>query len=259
MIFHHTAAALAAGAILFASGTAGAESFRTSYNARLTGLPVGTMAIDLTVDEKTYRIKGTTRVRGIIRIITDGKGKAEAAGRRSSDAIVPGSFSYRYAEKDDVDTMSIGFDGGRVSGVDPEPKPGGKKRIPLADADLKGAIDPLSAVLVPYDPGDAGSVCARRLPIFDGKTRYDLVLGFARTEDVRDVQGYSGPASVCSVRFVPISGHRRDGKDVKAWEKASAELWMAPLGETGTMFPLRIRVGTSWGPLVIDAERFEAI
>lgn len=245
-------------AALFAPGGADAATFRTEYNATLIGLPVGTMKINLDVEESSYAIRGSTRVRGVVRLFSDGEGNARAEGGRPGGGIAPAAFSYRYEEKDDVDTLDMGFSGGRVTAIAPKPKPPGKKRVPLADEDLVGALDPLSALLVPVEASAPEAACDRSLPIFDGKTRYDLVLSYARREAVADVKGYAGAATVCSVRFVPVSGHRRDGDDIVEWQNASPELWLAPLGETGTMFPVRLRASTSWGPLVIRASRFEA-
>lgn len=253
-------AALAAAAFLpgawgVAAQAAQAETFRTKYAASLTGLPVGELVVDLDLADGAYAIDGKVKVRGFARIFSDGKGEASAAGRLDEGAVAPSEFHYRYREKDDDDRVTLRFDGSRIAAIEPEPKKRGKKRIPVTEAHLSDVLDPLSAALIPAAADE--SACDRTLPIFDGEKRYDLAMSFRGTETISGGKGaYSGPAVVCSVRYEPVAGHRADHKDVRSMEKASIEVWLAPLGDAGAMFPVRLKIGTGYGPLVIEAQRF---
>ncbi len=71
----------------------------------------------------------------------------------------------------------------RAAEVEPAPTPR-PDRVPVAPQDRVGVLDPLTMLMVPLPPGDlAGALdpalCDRRIPVFDGATRADLVLSRA--------------------------------------------------------------------------------
>ena len=77
----------------------------------------------------------------------------------------------------------------------------------------------------PMDPAN----CNRTLPIFDGATRFDVVLSYGETRSVAK-PGYSGPVLVCNARYTPIAGHRPDRPGVKFMEdNREMSVWLAPV------------------------------
>ena len=71
--------------------------------------------------------------------------------------------------------------------------------------------------------------CNRKIPIFDGYTRFDIDLTYVGERNVK-AKGYDGPVVVCAVRYVPISGHRRDRPATKFMaENKDLEVWLAPI------------------------------
>ena len=65
----------------------------------------------------------------------------------------------------------------------------------------------------------------------------------------RRTDGYSGPAAVCGVKFVPISGFRPGdrGIDFMSSHADQIEVWMVPLPGTALYLPYRISVPTAFG------------
>lgn len=56
----------------------------------------------------------------------------------------------------------------------PMPKP---DRVPVTAADTRGVTDPIGMLAVPVGSGPVmPSLCERRIPVFDGAVRADLVL-----------------------------------------------------------------------------------
>ena len=91
--------------------------------------------------------------------------------------------------------------------------PGGRN-VPITAAHLQNVVDPLSAiVLLSQARLNRGEACNKRLPIFDGKIRYDLVLSPKGTRNVGSAGNLRGTAYVCSVRFVPIAGHKMGNRE----------------------------------------------
>ncbi len=76
--------------------------------------------------------------------------------------------------------------------------------IPLTPQDLKGVLDPLTAILDAEPHVDAPTPCGRGVPIFDGKQRFDIDLKFTREEPVAGTAGRDGD---CLPR--EIHSHRR--------------------------------------------------
>jgi hypothetical protein len=148
-------------------------------------------------------------------------------------------------------TVRMGITDGKVAElqVDPpvEPKP---DRVPVKEADKKGIVDPMSALLMPAltaksltDPDN----CNRTIPVFDGASRMNVVLTYAETKKV-EVPGYSGPVLVCNARYVPISGHRSERPATKFMqENKDMSVWLAPVEGPRVLFPVRVAVRTMIG------------
>jgi hypothetical protein len=121
--------------------------------------------------------------------------------------------------------------------------------VPVTRAHLQNVVDPLSAVVLLATPRDKTTeVCNRRLPIFDGKQRYDLVLSYKRTKKVSTEEGYNGPAYVCKVKFLPIAGHKQGDPDNNyAARNDGMEVWMVPVSRTSLYVPYYIQIPTQAG------------
>ena len=69
---------------------------------------------------------------------------------------------------------------------------------------------------------------------------------------------YQGPVILCSVRYVPVSGHYKDSAITNYLAKSKRFLiWYAPLGESGHYIPYRILIGTSSGDLSMVLTRLD--
>jgi hypothetical protein len=137
-----------------------------------------------------------------------------------------------------------------------------EERVPVTDADRKGIVDPLTAMLIRMEgTGEvvAADACKRTLPIFDGRRRFDLALSFKRIEQVKGGKGYAGPAVVCAVAFRPIAGHRRDSALLDyLTDGREIELVLAPVAGTRFLAPFRLSIASMLGNLVIEATGFTA-
>ena len=92
--------------------------------------------------------------------------------------------------------------------INPPAYPGARS-VPITAAHLQNVVDPLSAIIL-LSQAHSGKedACNKRLPIFDGKIRYDLVLSSKRYEIDPGAGKLRGTAYVCGVRYVPVAGHK---------------------------------------------------
>jgi hypothetical protein len=135
----------------------------------------------------------------------------------------------------------------------PNKKQNPKRHVPVTEDQLQHVLDPLTAAFLSAHssvaPGDLGA-CDQTVPVFDGKQRYDIVLKPKRTDVVGNnaPAALAGPVAVCQVKYVPISGHKRDHPGVKfVSENEDIEAWLTPLPQTSLYIPYRVVMPTAWG------------
>jgi hypothetical protein len=190
-------------------------------------------------------------------MLTGGKGVATASGAIVGAQPQPAGFAVTSKSSKEQRTVRMGLSGGNVAAVEIEPPLDEKPdRVPVKEADKKGVIDPVSALLMPavasgnlIDPAN----CNRRLPVFDGAARFDVVLSYGETK-AADVPGYTGQVLVCNARYVPVSGHRSLRPSTKFMQdNRDMSVWLAPLEGQRVLVPVRIAVRTMVGMSVLEA------
>jgi len=152
----------------------------------------------------------------------------------------------------------MAFENGNATDIAASPPPPDDDRVALTDQHRNAVMDPLTALFIPAgNAGPTQAACARVLPIFDGRRRYDLKLGFKRIDQVKVEQGYSGPVVVCSLTLLPIAGHRKSSSLMTfLTEGREMEIAFAPLVGTRLLAPFRITVFHMFGNLVMQATGF---
>ena len=264
----HTASAAAAAACaaaLFAvdaSHSASAQiRFDAEYVATVAGIPIGhgNWVIEIAADQYSASATGSTA--GLLRVFASARGAGAARGSFSGDQAIPTSYTSTIDFDRKIDDVRIVLSGGNVKEFLAEPPliphP---ERIPVTDADRRGVVDPMSSTLnrVP-GTGDPVSpqACGRKVSVFDGRVRYDLTSAFKRMEMVKAQRGYQGPAVVCAVYFVPISGYIPSRPVIKYLvELRQAEVWFAPIAGTRVLVPFRFSLPTPIGMGVLQATQF---
>jgi hypothetical protein len=141
------------------------------------------------------------------------------------------------------------------------PPPDRDGRAGVAAAEVAGTVDLASAILALSLGVEAGRGCARLVPVFDGRRRYDLVVERIGFELVGRF-GQAGPdrrALKCRVSMVRRSGFKHDpdhGGDDGAGR--TALLWLARAGDGLPPVPVRIELETRWGLVIAHLIRVRA-
>lgn len=243
-----------------ASGAAAAQHFTATYGLSFLNLGVGKadLTADLAPDRYAIRLGGG--LSGLAGWFFQGAGSARSSGRLAPGGTVPGEFRIDSHYGTMPVRVRIAFDAGTVrrAVVEPEPVPK-PDRVPVTPADTTGVTDPIGMLAVPAGPGPLEpGLCDRRIPVFDGATRADIVL--SRGAVVQVASGpYRGPALDCRIRWVPVAGHRAKGSSVRRMaENDDMRVRLAPVPGGGLLLPLSIAVGTGWGTARIDATTWGA-
>jgi hypothetical protein len=244
------------------SHVAGAQGrLDAEYIATLAGIPIGrgNWVIEISEDKFTAAASGATI--GLLRFFSPGHGTGAVQGSVSAGQPLPTSYAATITNNQKVDDVRMAFAGGNVKDVtvDPPTDPN-PERIPVSEADRRNVLDPMTSTLdLVGGGGDPVSpqACGRKVPVFDGRMRYDLRSEFKRIEIVKADKGYHGPTVVCAVYFVPISGYLPDRYAIKYLAALrDAEVWLAPIFGTRVLVPFRFSLPTPIGTGVVQATQF---
>lgn len=227
---------------------------RTDYKVSLVGFPVASAKFVTQVDGSSYRITGDLRSSAFSDLFSKVRGNADVTGRVTGDKLEASKFLVAYTSDKKKHRTEIIFKNGDVHSTinEPEPKTRGSDWVPLLKGDLRKVLDPLSGLVFP-----AGSaVCPRSLPIFDGEARATLHLTPKSVRPFR-TKGFKGDAIVCSVRFEPNSGYRKNSSGIRYLrELKGAEVWFAKDDALGLYAPVYAKVPTKIGKVIVAATRF---
>ena len=252
-------------ALALALGVAGlaparATTFTADYGIYLAGLPIGEADVASTVEGERYKLELKAKLTGLVGLFVNGRGAATSTGTVSNGRVVPAAFAVTSRNSSESRTVRMGLSSGNVAAVEIVPPiEAHADRVPVADAHRRSVVDPVSALMMPMVAGEplSPAQCGRTIPVFDGASRFNVVLSFEATRSV-DKPGYKGDVLVCNARWVPISGHRPSRAAVKFMtENRNMSVWLAPIEGTRVLAPLRIAVETMVGMSVVEAQRWE--
>lgn len=185
-------------------------------------------------------------------------GRMKSEGVLDSAATKPADYLFAFRQeavlgKKKQRTLKMAFDKTGVKKIKfVPPDPPSIRAIPVTEEHLKGALDPLSGIMA-LSLGDLAKPCDQKLPIFDGKQRFDIVFKPAR----------SGPASdpgaqVCNVRLKPIAGHKK-GEGADSVITGEIEVLLAPVPKANIIVPKKVTVPTIIGAAELVSESIEII
>lgn len=180
--------------------------------------------------------------------------KSSGAVLRASLAQ-PLGYKFKYRQKalfgkKKIRSLSMAFEDGGVKGVTfVPPDPPSNKAIPVTKEQLQSALDPLSGVMA-LSLGDMDHPCDQRLPIFDGKQRFDLVFQPTGRKDG------PGGGQVCHVRLIPISGHK-PGEGAGSVITGKIEVVLRPVPKANILIPHRVTVPTIIGAAELMSEKVD--
>jgi hypothetical protein len=187
--------------------------------------------------------------------IFDYLGSMASSGFVHSSVAKPEDYRFHYRQKALLGkkkdrSLAIAFDGSGVKDVTfVPPDPPSRKVIPVTKEQLKRALDPLTGVMA-LSLGNIKRPCDQKLPIFDGKQRFDLIFNPTGRSDG------PGAGQVCRVRLIPISGHK-PGEGADSVISGNIEVVLRPVPKANILIPYRVTVPTIIGSAVLTSERVD--
>lgn len=227
------------------------------YKVRFNGFDVGTFEFNSTVQAQTYTLTGHAQLSALLGALT-WKGETRTAGTLAANAPRPAGYTFDFNGIGKTGSIRMNFAGDHVASVSHAPPlPPQTDTVPVRDAHLKGVLDPLSAVMALARTATSGSdPCQRKLSIFDGRQRFDLVLTFLREERIVEARPSGQPdmALVCRVQYVPLAGHKLNEETQHMATTSGIEIALRPVPSANLFVPHQITVPTIAGSATLTSQ-----
>lgn len=256
------AAVFAAAASLVGS-PASAETWATKVNAvykvSLGGFELGSFRFQSSMSGQNYTLTGVGDLSAAFGA-WKWHGQLRSSGTVVGEQPKPAGYLYDWRSSKSG-WVKIAFDETGVSNVAMQPSSSpSPETIPLREHHLKNVLDPMTAVMA-LSRAMGGNPCGRRISIFDGKQRFDLVLSFRRQQRVVEAQPSGQPsiAYVCRVQYIPVAGHKNNAETRHMASTSAIEVALRPIPSLKLLVPYQITIPTIVGSAVMKSERVEII
>jgi uncharacterized protein DUF3108 len=225
------------------------------YRVDLGNFNLGQYKLTTTFRGDEYQMRGEGRFTILQGLIYEWRGVSASTGRVTSEGPTPAMYALNYSNGGNkTGQLRMTFDDQGVTGVSMSPgKQVNPRTIPVTQDQLEGVLDPMSGAFLSAhseNPNGDLNVCNQTLPVFDGLQRFDLVITPKRAVNVQRATpgGYQGPAVICAVKFIPISGYQPDNPGIKLMSQSNEiEVWLIPVRNTKMYVPYRIVLPTPVG------------
>lgn len=230
--------------------------YRLLYN----GIGVGHLHINSSAAGGAYAVSGSGKVSALFGAVS-WSGSSSVTGVLLGGEPVPSAYAFDWRHNKKGGAIKLGFKDRTATDVSVTPPPGPHPDlVPLAEAHKAGVVDPVSAILALTKP-DKRPPCDRRVGIFDGKQRYDIVLSPKRTTQLPSSSpgGHPETAHVCRAMYVPVAGHR-DNEATKTYAaNRDVEVVMRRVPGSVMHIPYSVTVPTSWGTGSMVTDRIDIV
>lgn len=214
-----------------------------------------------TVIEETpasYVIQGDFSTAGLGAVFVNVANRSVTQGREAGDTPRPLSFDSHTDRNGTTQHLRVDFRGEGAPSGRAEPPPQ-EPVTPIDSRQLPGTVDNLTAYLLLERQLARGGGCVLKVPVFDGRHRYDLRFSDAgrATLSPADGQNFSGPAQACRMVRDEIGGFYVDKRHEEGAQAGT--IWYAPQLLPGELaVPVRMRMDTEIGDVALYLSRLRA-
>lgn len=232
-----------------------ATDVSAKYKLSFNGFEVGSYYFKSKFDARSYSANSQADVSALFGAFK-WRGSIETSGAMQAQKPRPAGYVMKFKTKSKNGSVTLDFNAAGVKAVTLVPsKPANPDAVPLNADHYKNVFDPLSAILAMTNkPG--GKPCDQRVPIFDGKARFDLALSYKGAEKITDKKPSGQPSEllVCRVKYLPIAGHKPKDFDNPWVDYNNIEIAFRPIPTAGVYVPYRIAIPTTLGTAMMQAE-----
>lgn len=245
-----------------APGFAAEEAARFTYVGYLGGVKVGLAKADIALSADKYAAKLNMQAGGMVSWFLEWRHGSVAHGAASGGAPLE-AVAYRndsyWKGKDRFIELAYPGQTAKVTAAVPDPvKDEGRPAV--APTLLKGALDPLSAIIAIGRVIDASGKCDADLGVFDGRRLYRLKVADKGAADLNRSRyaPYAGASRRCQFEFERIAGFK-DEKKEKAREPLTGLAYFRRPAAGAPMMPVRVSADSQYGAAVLHLRKVELL
>ena len=238
-------------ALILLALPASAETIGARYDIYTGGFKALSIQARAAVRDADYDVAADLATTGVIDWILRFSQKIESRGRIGSaplpvSCVSDGTF---FGSR-----RSIRLDyreGGRIDAL-LEPPNDTDDRTPVPEAMKLDTFDPMSVfVALNQMAGAGGSPCNGKVPVFDGRRRFNLVFedDCPSVVESSHYTVFSGPAVRCKVQMERLAGFQQNPR-FNAQTPRISILYVARFGESGMWLPVRLESDSSFGLVI---------
>ena len=233
-----------------------------NFEVTLAGFGIAKVSLYLSLQNDQYLVDSFAEPAFMGKLFSDQKSTFNAIGNVNGQAVLPKKFNVLYSEDDEQYQIELKVGNGKVTSIDADPEiPVFDDQVPITSEHHINILDPASSIMVPLIQSESGidpKTCDYRAQIFDGWTRFDLQLSYKEHRRVYGLPGYRGDSIICSMRWIPVAGHRPHKKNVQYMaQNDKIEVGFIPLYGTDFVVPYHLKVRTKVGNLKIKARKLD--
>ncbi|WP_421790576.1 DUF3108 domain-containing protein [Hyphobacterium sp.] len=231
---------------------AAAYSMNVTYSGSVLIFRVANVQVSGRIGDGSYGANARFTTAGLAALFSDADIEASISGY-ADDQLQPWRYEHFNHSSGSGRVVGIDFPDG-VATADVNPPFGSMGEPPASEEQRVGAVDPISALLRLglRQSSDPGELCSGRIPVFDGKARYDLRLNVVGSNTIR-TGAYRGEAVRCHAFYEPIAGYDPEDQPSESDIAEPVVLWLAPFAEGDIHLPVRIRTNSGFGAITVEA------
>lgn len=233
------------------------NGFEGHYSLRFNGIEVGSLKAKANTTKKSYSFFASADASALFGVFKwSGSSSVYGIIKQGIPTPVAYRLNWRINEKPPR-IANVTFRGLVAKEITITPQPSAKPdTVPLKPAHIVGVLDPLSAILM-LTKANSRPPCDRRVSIFDGMQRFDIVLTPKYITHLppssagqRSETGY-----VCRIMYKPVAGHQ-DNNDTKEYaSKLNMEVVLRRIPGSKMLILHAIRIPTLLGIASMVTER----
>jgi hypothetical protein len=229
------------------SAVATPNRVQLDYVVYFGGFRVVQLAIDLGMGSAAYDVTARATTVGMADWLARWTSVSRTEGAVAGLRLVPEQHRVQGELRGKHRSVSMMFTNGNVTAIDVMPAARddyGRDEVPPEKR--VGSLDPASALLTAVRWIAERGSCAERVPVFDGRRRYDVVAVDRGVEMLaaNDYNSFSGPAFRCDFTIEPIAGYDQRWADEEMRKRRfrKGRAWAAELLPGQPVIPVRIEL-----------------
>ena len=233
-----------------ASAAAADRKVDLVYAVYIGGLHTVDVKIGLALGEDRYRLDLSADVEGLLRLVLPWSLRVRTEGKVRGDALAPDMAHSESTWRGKRRWTTLEYRDGLPVIASSGPK---RKRIEVPDELRQGAVDAASAILSAARATARPGSCSIRVPVFDGRTRFDAIFTAFQEDTLRRSghSAYAGKVVPCDLGIEVLHGRRKktDYGGLASGEKTMT-FWFARLFDGVHPLPVRVQHDTDLGVVI---------